>query len=32
MQGAQLKAVLGTKGEIVGGVHLGQGWTITRKP
>jgi hypothetical protein len=32
MQGAQLKAVLGTNGEIVGGVHLGQGWTITRKP
>jgi len=32
MQGAQLKAALGSKGEIVGGVHLGQGWTITRKP
>ena len=32
MQGAQLKAALGTRGEIVGGVHLGQGWTITRKP
>jgi len=29
---AQLKAALGSKGEIVGGVHLGQGWTITRKP
>jgi len=32
MQGAQLKAALGSKGEIIGGVHLGQGWTITRKP
>ena len=32
MQGAQLKAALGSKGEITGGVHLGQGWTITRKP
>jgi len=32
MQGAQLKAALGSKGEIVGGVHLGQGWTVTRKP
>ena len=32
MQGAQLKAALGSKGEIVGGVNLGQGWTITRKP
>jgi hypothetical protein len=32
MQGAQLKAALGSNGEIVGGVHLGQGWTITRKP
>jgi len=32
MQGAQLKGALGSKGEIVGGVHLGQGWTITRKP
>jgi hypothetical protein len=32
MQGAQLKAALDAKGEIVSGVHLGQGWTITRKP
>jgi hypothetical protein len=32
MQGAQLKAALGSKGEIIGGVHLGQGWTITRRP
>src|SRR5262245_39921583 len=32
MQGAQLKAALGSKGEIVGGVNVGQGWTITRKP
>ena len=32
MQGAQLKAALGTTGEVVGGVHMGQGWTITRKP
>ncbi len=32
MQGAQLKAALDSKGEIIGGVHLGQGWTITRKP
>ena len=32
MQGAQLKAALGSKGEIIGGVYLGQGWTITRKP
>jgi hypothetical protein len=32
MQGAQLKAALGSRGEIVSGVHLGQGWTITRKP
>jgi hypothetical protein len=32
MQGAQLKASLGSKGEVTGGLHLGQGWTITRKP
>ena len=32
MQGAQLKAALGGKSEITGGVNLGQGWTITRKP
>lgn len=32
MQGAQLKAALGTNGDVVGGVHLGQGWTITRTP
>lgn len=32
MQGAQLKAALGNKGEVVGGLHLGQGWTITRQP
>ena len=31
MQGAQLKAALGSKGEIVSAVHLGQGWTISRK-
>jgi hypothetical protein len=32
MQGAQLKVALGSKGEVVGGLHLTQGWTITRKP
>jgi len=32
MQGAQLKAALGSKGEIVSGTNLVQGWTITRKP
>jgi hypothetical protein len=31
MQGVQLKAALGSKGEVVGGAHLGQGWTIVRK-
>ena len=31
MQGAQLKAALGSKGEVVGGVHVTQGWTVVRK-
>jgi len=32
MQGAQLKAALGSNGEVVGGLNVGQGWTVTRKP
>jgi hypothetical protein len=32
MQGAQLKAALGSNGDVVGGVNVGQGWTVTRKP
>jgi hypothetical protein len=32
MQGAQLKAALGSNGDVVGGVNIGQGWIVTRKP